>query len=290
MTARSRTSSTPDAVDTAEQEAGGGAARGPQVRPQAWRAPARLVRPLAVVLAVLVVVGPVVRLAVDSVAGDPALPQAWLAEAARLVDLDAEGNLPTYFSAALLAATAAGLAAAAALARARGWRAWPLAAPAAVAALLSVDELASLHEQMALLADLLGVDAGLRFSWVVPGVVVAAVVGTGLLLVARGMAPRLRWRLVVAGAVYLLGALVVETLTGGMFRPAPPGGLEPVQSTAYVLLNAVEEGLEMVGALLALRAVLMALRVAATPRGLVVDLDPDRPVLAQRASAAARPA
>ncbi|TNM67419.1 hypothetical protein FHN55_10185 [Streptomyces sp. NP160] len=288
MAARSRTSSTPEAVDTAAREAGReGAGSVVQTHPPRWREPARLVRPLAVVLAVLLVVGPVVRLAVDAVTGDPSLPQAWLTEAARLVDLDAEGNLPTYFSSALLAATAAGLAAAAVLARARGWRAWPLAAPAAVAALLSVDELASLHEQMALLADLLGVDAGLRFSWVVPGVVVAAVVGTGLLLVARGMAPRLRWRLVVAGAVYLLGALVVETVTGGMFRPAPPGGLEPVQSTAYVLLNAVEEGLEMVGALLALRAVLLALRVAATPGGVVVDLDPDRPVLSQRARAAA---
>jgi hypothetical protein len=237
------------------------------------------VRPLAVVLAVLVVLGPVVRIAVDGVAGDPDLPQAWLTEAARLVDLDEEGNLPTYFSAALLAATAVGLAAAAALVSARGRRAWPLAVPAGVAALLSVDELASLHEQLALLADLLGVDAGLRFSWVVPGAVVALAVGAVLLLVARELAPRTRWRLVVAGVVYLLGALVVETVTGGMFRPAEPGGLEPVQSTAYVLLNAVEEGLEMVGALLALRAVLLVLRVGVTPRGLVVDLEPARPVL-----------
>ncbi|TXR56399.1 hypothetical protein [Quadrisphaera setariae] len=288
MAARSRTSSARVAEDSAVREgAGGGAAPDLRGRPPAWRRPARLVRPLAVVLAVLVVVGPLVRLAVDGVAGRPDLPQAWLTEAARLVDLDEEGNLPTYFSAALLAATAAGLAVAAALVRARGLRAWPLAVPAAVAALLSVDELASLHEQLALLADLLGVDAGLRFSWVVPGVVVAAVVGAGLLLVARRMAPRLRWRLVVAGAVYLLGALVVETVTGGMFRPAPPGGLEPVQSTAYVLLNAVEEGLEMVGALLALRAVLLALRVTAAPHGLVVDLDPDRPVLAAQARVAA---
>lgn len=249
------------------------------LRAEVWRSPVRLVRPLAVLLAVLVVLGPVVRIAVDGVAGDPDLPQAWLTEAARLVDLDEEGNLPTYFSAALLAATAVGLAAAAALVAARGRRAWPLAVPAGVAALLSVDELASLHEQLALLADLLGVDAGLRFSWVVPGAVVALAVGAVLLLVARELAPRTRWRLVVAGVVYLLGALVVETVTGGMFRPAEPGGLEPVQSTAYVLLNAVEEGLEMVGALLALRAVLLVLRVGVTPRGLVVDLEPARPVL-----------
>ncbi|MBC3761638.1 hypothetical protein ACUN7V_08175 [Quadrisphaera oryzae] len=247
----------------------------------------RAVRPLVVVLAVLAVVGPVVRLSVDSVAGDPALPQAWLAEAARLVDLDEEGNLPTYFSAALLAATAAGLAVAAALVRARGHRAWPLALPAGVAALLSVDELASLHEQLALLADLLGVDAGLRFSWVVPGLVVVLGVGVVLLRSARALAPRTRWRLVAAGAVYLLGALVVETVTGGMFRPAPEGGVEPVQSAAYVLLNAVEEGLEMAGALLALRAVLLVLRGRVTPQGVVVDLDPARPVLAGQAGARA---
>lgn len=284
MTARTRTSTTAGTGPALERDR---ASEDSLVHPEAWRSPVRAVRPLAVVLAVLVVVGPAVRLAVDSVAGDPSLPQAWLTEAARLVDLDAEGNLPTYFSAAVLATTAVGLALAAALSRARGARGWPLAVPAAVAALLSVDELASLHEQLALVADLLGVDAGLRFSWVVPGAAVAVGVGLVLLVAARRMAPRLRWRLVVAGLVYLLGALVVEAVTSGMFRPAPEGGLEPVQSTAYVLLNAVEEGLEMVGALLALRAVLSALRTAVTPRGVVVDLDPTQPVLARAGAPAA---
>ncbi|MGQ7294784.1 hypothetical protein [Quadrisphaera sp. KR29] len=277
MAPRIRTSARTAAGSTPQP--GGSRGHGPAVHPEVWASPARAVRPLAVLLAAFVVLGPAVRLAVDAVAGDPSMPHAWLDEAARLVDLDAEGNLPTYFSAALLAATAVGLALGATLSRARGALAWPLAVPAAVAALLSVDELASLHEQLALLADLLGVDAGLRFSWVVPGALVAVAVGAVLLLVARRMAPRLRRRLVVAGLVYLLGALVVETASSGLSRPSADGGPEVVQSTAYVLLNALEEGLEMVGALLALRAVLLVLRTAVTPRGVVVDLDPAEPAL-----------
>lgn len=248
--------------------------------PERWRRPSRVVRPLAWLVLVLCVVGPAVRLAVDAVRDDPSLPQSWLAEAARLVNLDAEGNLPTYVSTMLLAGVAVGLGTAAALVRARGGRSWPLWLPAAVAGFLSLDELASLHEQLALLADLAGVGGGLTFTWVVPGALVALVVGVVLLLAARRLSRQLRVRLVVAGVVYLVGAVVVEAASSPLFTPTPEGVAEaPAQSVAYVLLNVVEEGMEMVGALLALRAALALLRLASTRRGLLVDLDPAAPAV-----------
>ena len=252
----------------------------PDGPPERWRRPSRVVQPLGWLVAVLCVVGPVVRIAVDAVRDDPSLPQVWLAEAARLVNLDAEGNIPTYVSTMLLAGVAVGLGTAAALVRASGGRSWPLWLPAGVAAFLSLDELASLHEQLALLADLAGVGGGLNFTWVVPGVLVALVVGVVLLLAARRLSRQLRLRLVVAGAVYLFGAVVVETASSPLFTPTPEGVAEaPAQSVAYVLLNVVEEGLEMVGALLALRAALSLLRLASTRRGLLVDLDPAAPAV-----------
>ena len=245
-----------------------------------WTRPSRVVRPLAWVVLALCVVGPAVRLAVDAVRDDPSLPQSWLAEAARLVNLDAEGNLPTYVSTTLLAGVAVGLAAAAALVRSRGERSWPLWLPVAVAAFLSLDELASLHEQLALLADLAGVGGGLHFTWVVPGVLVALAVGAVLLLGARRLSRQLRTRLVIAGGVYLSGAVVVEAASSPLFTPTPEGQAEaPAQSVPYVLVNVLEEGLEMVGALLALHAALSLLRLATTRRGLLVDLDPAAPAL-----------
>lgn len=248
--------------------------------PGSWTSPSRAVRPLAWLVLALCVVGPVVRVAVDAVRDRPSLPQSWLAEAARLVNLDAEGNLPTYVSTMLLVGVAAGLGTAAVLVRARGGRAWPLGLPAAVAAFLSVDELASLHEQLALLADLVGAGGGLVFTWVVPGALLALAVGAALLVAARRLSRQLRVRLVVAGVVYLLGAVVLEAASSPLFTPTPEGLAEaPAQSVPYVLVNTLEEGLEMVGALLALRAALSLLRLSTGRAGLLVDLDPAVPAV-----------
>ncbi|MBF5080380.1 hypothetical protein F1641_01040 [Quadrisphaera sp. INWT6] len=239
----------------------------------------RLVRPLAVVALVLVVVGTVVRKAVDAVADRPDLPQTWLAAGARLVDLDAEANVPTWFSTLLLALLAAACAVTGLLLRARGERSWPLLLPALVAAAMSLDELAQLHEDLQLLSERLDLGSPNAFGWVVPGAAVAVGVGVVLLFAARAMAPALRWRLVAAGVVYFAGALGVEVLAGPLYRPGQ-GDQVPVQSTLYVLSNALEEGLEMAGALVALAAVLALLRVRSTPQGVVVDLA--RPPLAAR--------
>jgi len=237
-------------------------------------------RVLAVVTAVLVVLGPVVRVLVDTVLVDPALPQAWLAEAKRLTDLDGEANLPATFSASLFGTVALGLLALAGLRRSAGQRARPVVVLAVVAAYLGLDEACELHESLALVADRLHATAGLaNFAWLVPGVALAAVGGVVVLRSARALQPRLRRRLVVAGAVFLLGAVVLE-YASSLFLVDLPGNdeLTAAQPVAYVVVNALEEGTEMVGALLALAAVLAELRLrvgggavalvaAAPPRG-----------------------
>lgn len=220
-------------------------------------------RALAVVAAVLVVLGPVVRILVDAVLVDPSLPQAWLAEARRQTDLDGEANLPATFSAALFGLVALGLLALAGLRRAAGQRARPVVVLAVVAAYLGLDEACELHESLALVADHLHATAGLaNFAWLVPGVALAAVGGAVVLRSARALPPRLRRRLVVAGAVFLLGAVVLE-YASSLFLVDLPGTeeLTAAQPVAYVLVNALEEGTEMVGALLALAAVLAELRL-----------------------------
>ena len=220
-------------------------------------------RALVAVAAVLVVLGPVVRVLVDSVLVDPSLPQAWLAEAKRQTDLDGEANLPATFSAALFGTVALGMLALAGLRRAAGERARPLVVLAVVAAYLGLDEASELHESLALLADHLHATAGLaNFAWLVPGAALAAAGGVVVLRSARALPPRLRRRLVVAGAVFLLGAVVLE-YASSLFLVDLPGDeeLTAAQPVAYVLVNALEEGTEMVGALLAVAAVLAELRL-----------------------------
>ncbi|PWJ56065.1 hypothetical protein SAMN06264364_10139 [Quadrisphaera granulorum] len=231
-----------------------------------------LVRVLAVVVVVLVVVGPTVRIAVEAVQGDAALPLAWLDEAKRQTDLDGEANLPATFSAVLLALVGVALLALAGVRRARGERARPVVVLAAVAGYLGLDEATELHESLALVAEHLHATLGLHnFAWLVPGVLVAAAGGVVVLRLARALPRRLRLRLMGAGAVYLFGALVMEYVTS-FFLVDLPGTAELTapQPVSYILLNAVEEGAEMLGALLALAAVLAELRLRVVDGGVAV--------------------
>lgn len=231
-----------------------------------------LVRVLAVVALVLVLVGPAVRIAVEAVQSDAALPLAWLDEAKRQTDLDGEANLPATFSAALLALVGLGFLFLAGERRARGERAWPVVVLAAVAGYLGLDEASELHESLALFAEHLHATLGLHnFAWLVPGVLLAAGGGVVALRLARALPPRLRTRLVVAGVVYLFGALVMEYVTS-FFLVDLPGTAELTapQPVSYILLNAVEEGSEMAGALLALAAVLAELRLRVVPGGVAL--------------------
>lgn len=231
-----------------------------------------LVVVLAVVALVLVVVGPAVRIVVESAQGGAGLPLAWLAEAKRQTDLDGEANLPATFSAALLALVGLGLLGLAGVHRSRGERAWPVAVLAAVAGCLGLDEASRLHESLALVADRLHATLGLgNFAWLVPGVVLAGAGGVVALRLARALPARLRLRLVGAGAVYLFGALVMEYVTS-FFLVDLPGSAEltAAQPVSYILLNAVEEGAEMAGALLALAAVLAELRLRPVAGGVAL--------------------
>jgi hypothetical protein len=99
-------------------------------------------------------------------------------------------------------------------------------------------------------------DDRLHFAWVVPGAALACVVGLVLLRRLRAQPVEVRRRLVVAGAVYLTGALVLETVSGQVLRVYGAGG------KAYTLVTSVEEGLEMAGASLLLAALLLQLRQA----------------------------
>ena len=182
-----------------------------------------------------------------------------------LLDVNSESNVPTWWSTALLLAGAALAAVCASVAPAgpvrRGW-----GSLAGLFAAVSLDEAAALHERFldplgeALLG---GADAGglLHFAWLAPGVAVLVIAAAAAVRLLAPLPRVTRRALLVAVSVWVAGAFLLEAASGVVFRAV--GGTEP-----YVLVTLLEEGAEMTGVALAVRAVLRALAVRREP-GLV---------------------
>ena len=180
-------------------------------------------------------------------------------EGARLFFPDAEGNAWSLFSALLLAAVAVLLALRAVALRGEGSASVRHGILAGIALLMSADEGAQLHEFLNQIGYRVTDRLGPFNAWLIPGVVVVALVGSALLWLARGIDRTLRLRLVVAGGVFLAGAVGLEAV-GTVYALSSDLG-NPWRTGQYMLLLAAEEALEMIGALMALGAVLARVHV-----------------------------
>ena len=219
----------------------------PGRRDPSW---AELARPLLLVSAAVVVMSLAVTVAAWRL--QVAAPGSAPLPALRWFDVNSERNVPTAWSALLLLACA--VVAALLAVRGRGsavpGSGWVLVS--GTCALLAVDESFEVHERLGGLGATVA-DDRLHFAWVVPGAALATVVGLVLLRRLRAQPVPVRRRLVAAAAVYLTGALVLETASGQVLRASGAGG------KAYTLVTSVEESLEMAGASLLLAALLVQL-------------------------------
>ncbi|WP_030775694.1 hypothetical protein [Streptomyces sp. NRRL S-920] len=168
----------------------------------------------------------------------------------RLVNVDVEANLATWWNSTLLLAVA-GMALTAALLSGAGVRPGRLSwlGLAAATALLSIDETVSLHERLGEVGRSWKEWAGGSLpthAWVLPGAALAVAGTVCAVLWARKLPRDLRYGLLAALAVYLGGALLTEAFNGW--------ALENGHSTVLMLGTLVEEGLEMSGCLVALAA------------------------------------
>jgi hypothetical protein len=225
--------------------------------------PTAVLRPVAVVGAVLLLLGSVLALASDAVGERGALGSA-LVDAKGVFWANQELNVWSWYSTVLLAALAAAFAVTALLRRAARRPHADVVVFACVAAWLSIDEAAALHERLGTVARAVGVRG--TFEWVALGLPVAIVGIVALALVSRRTEPLLRRRLGIAALVFLGGSLALEAVAGtlvetwGLSRTAP----------LFILEVTLEEAAEVAGVLLALRAVLGGLRVAVGPRGIAI--------------------
>ncbi|MDI3285123.1 hypothetical protein [Polyangium sp. 15x6] len=150
-----------------------------------------------------------------------------------------EGNVPTFYTAALLGFTSLLLALAAAATKRPGERFvahwWGLSAGFAY---IAVDELFEFHEMAGTFVELSGV---LYFSWVLPAAVVVLLVGLAYIPFLRHLPRKTRIRFLVAGAIYVGGAVGMELPLGYWTEQ------NGTHNLGYGLIDAVEESLEMLG-------------------------------------------
>lgn len=153
----------------------------------------------------------------------------------RFVDANLERSIPTWINATLWALTAlvSGYIAYHTTIFRTSWRLFT-----GVTVLLSIDEAVSLHERLEPLAEQLG--TGLRFAWVIPGMIIAATVVLFLIRMVLSLPAVSRNGLIIGGILFLTGSVGVETITGFVYARSGADGL-------YALLSTVEESFEILG-------------------------------------------
>lgn len=215
--------------------------------PQPWR----VTRWLALTVGLLVVassIGQAIRLRLGYTYAAGLIP---------LFYVDDEANVPTWYSSMTLLLAAALLLLIATTVRSRGdrtWRQW--AALSAVFAALSLDEVAQIHELLIapLRGRVGGADGYLYYPWVIPGAIFALAVAVAFARFLYRLPATTRTLFIVAGLVYVGGALGVETITARLDFEYGPADI------AYVVAATLEETLEMAAIVVFLHALIAYLR------------------------------
>lgn len=176
----------------------------------------------------------------------------------------AERSIATWFSAAQFGIAAV---AAAMLARRRigqpfghagAW--WTMAA---VLLLVSIDEVATIHERVGgRLEAWFAFDGIFRFAWVVPGVAVALLLACLFVPFLCHLPRMIACRIIVAGIVFLSGALGMEMLGGAFISEHGDAAMH--ESARYALIVILEELLEMLGVLILIDTLMSCLETDPT--------------------------
>ncbi|MDH3223276.1 MAG: hypothetical protein OEO23_06130 [Gemmatimonadota bacterium] len=172
-----------------------------------------------------------------------------------LFRLNAEGNVPSFFS-GLLFLLNSGLLAAVAWARwGDGWRRWVWGFLAALFMFLAFDELFGVHEALIEPMRQAWELSGLfYFSWILVYVPATVLLGAIFLPVWLKMKPRDRLRFAASAVTYLAGAVGLEMVGGARYEAVGAAG-----DTVYALIYTAEESLEMAGLILLLASLLYLL-------------------------------
>jgi hypothetical protein len=176
-------------------------------------------------------------------------------------DVFSEGNLPTWWSTALLALTAVSHAITGALAP-RFRLAWFTSA--AVLAALSLDDHTSLHERLERVGQAWVTFDRFPGYWLVPGIFAGLAVAVAFGILAVKLTGLTRWCMIGGVGLLLGSALGMELVQGLLVAEGERGPL-------YVLVLHAEELGENLGVLLMLTAAIRSLDITRTTDGLSVS-------------------
>ncbi len=206
--------------------------------------PARVAKLFAVVIAIVVCVGTVANYCIFNVAPHPEHP---IADVLKRFDLGHEPSIPSFYSASVLLGTAYLLLflgrfdQSGGVSRRRNWYALSL-----LFLCLAIDEAALFHEMATAAIDQLGLSGPFYFSWIIPGLIFAIIVGLYFLRFLLSLNRRIGIWLFLSGVVFISGAVGMEFVAGLIFSNAVSEE-EAMRSVSHVIVQACEEGLEMIG-------------------------------------------
>ena len=167
-------------------------------------------------------------------------------------NVDAENNIPTWYSSFALLFCSALLAIIASAKRLKGdrfTRHW--IALSVIFLYLSLDEVASIHELLIEpLRSLLDASGFLYFTWVIPGAIFVVICLLLFLQFLRSLPAKTRRLFLLAGTIFVTGALGVE-LVGGYYAES-----SSQNNMTYAMITTIEESLEMVGIVVFIYALL----------------------------------
>jgi len=218
-----------------------------------------LIRPWAVakvlagVIGVLIVVGALANYAIFNLAPHP---EHDIADVLKRFDLGHEPSIPAFYSAVVMLASSAVL-----------WflakydhqgekerrTAWHILAFVMLG--LAIDEVVMFHEMGTAAMEKFGLSGPFYFSWVIPGFIFVCVFVAVFARLLLKLDLRTRVLFIVSGLLFISGAIGMELIAGVIFDAAEDEAAA-LRSVSHVLVQAVEEGLEMLGMALFLCALL----------------------------------
>lgn len=153
---------------------------------------------------------------------------------------------------------------------------------------LSVDESASLHEMILdpigiqvtsdWIREKIQINGYFTFGWVIPATVFVIAFGLSYVGFLRYLPTATRWLFLLAGFIYVGGALGFEMLEANEWSSAG------TKTLFYAVCVAIEEGLEMVGILIFIHALLSHLAMHTGTVTLVLQNNSNRTVLTRSTS------
>lgn len=161
----------------------------------------------------------------------------------KLLNVNLEANLPTYFSALVLLGDAILLAFIAYGSKQIGEKHWHWLGLSAIFVFISLDEMIQIHEQLrAPMEALFNTSGLLYFAWFIPYVAMVIILGIAYFKFMMRMPKKILKLFIIAGVLFVGGAVGMEMI-GGMHAE-----VNGEDNLTYALMYSLEECMEMAGA------------------------------------------